>query len=181
MDSPVRVMFRARSHEFRVAPYQPRDHAGVVRLVTSIQSDEFGIPIAYADQPDLQDIAGFFRRGAGEFWVARAGDDVIGSIGLIDIGGGQGALRKMFVHADWRGAGPGAGRGVAKALLDALLAHARQSDLRAVWLGTTEKFLAAHRFYEKSGFTEVPETALPVSFPRMKPDVKFYRISLADG
>lgn len=169
-------MSGTRPHEFRLAPYDPRDHAGVVRLVTSIQSDEFGIPITYADQPDLQDIAGFFRRGAGEFWVARAGDDVIGSIGLIDIGDGQGALRKMFVHAGWRGAG----QGVAKALLDALLAHARQAGLRAVWLGTTAKFLAAHRFYEKSGFTEVPASALPPSFPRMKPDVKFYRITLAD-
>lgn len=38
----------------------------------TIQREEFGIPITAEDQPDLMDTAGFFRSGAGNFWVSLA-------------------------------------------------------------------------------------------------------------
>lgn len=44
-----------------------------------------------------------------------------------------------------------------------------------MWLGTTERFLAAHRFYEKNGFVLVDRSALPASFPLMAVDSRFYR------
>jgi hypothetical protein len=47
-----------------------------------------------------------------------------------------------------------------------------------VYLGTTEKFFAAHRFYEKNGFREIAQTKLPASFPIMTVDTKFYSRSL---
>lgn len=152
---------------------------GVRDLILPIQRDEFGIEITYAQQPDLQDIDGFYRKGSGDFWVALDGSVVVGSIALVDIGNGQGALRKMFVRQDHRGAGRGAGRGVAQRLLDCLLQHAAAQGLREVFLGTTSKFLAAHRFYEKAGFEHVDEAALPDSFPRMKVDTRFYLRRLA--
>ena len=43
-----------------------------------------------------------------------------------------------------------------------------------VLLGTTEKFVAAQRFYEKNGFAEIEREELPVTFPLMAVDVKFY-------
>lgn len=158
-----------------ITPFMPADQAGVAALITQIQQAEFGIPIAYEDQPDLQDPAGFFRKGCGEFWVARAGDSVIGMIALIDIGEGRGALRNMFVHRAWRGGA----HGVAGHLLAALLDHARRAALREIFLGTPAQFVAAHRFYEKHGFVEVSAAMLPPRFPRMAPDVKFYRLALA--
>jgi len=161
----------------RIVAFEPRHTAGVAELIVPIQRDEFGIPITYDAQPDLRDIAGYYRQGAGEFWVALAEDDrVVGSIGLLDIGASRdgGALRKMFVRADFRGRR----HGVAQALLDALLDHARRHGSAAVHLGTTEKFLAAHRFYEKNGFRAVPPEALPAGFPRMAVDSRFYRLDL---
>ncbi len=101
------------------------------------------------------------------------GDRVVGTIGLRDIGG-AGALRKMFVASDRRGPA----HGVAQRLLDTLLEHARTQRLSAVWLGTTEKFRAAHRFYEKNGFEQVTSESLPETFPRMNVDTRFYRLSL---
>ncbi len=99
---------------------------------------------------------------------------MVGSIALLDIGEGLGALRKMFVAADHRGAGAG----VARRLLSRLLDHARAQHLRTIYLGTTDKFLAAHRFYEKHGFELVDAAMLPASFPRMSVDSRFYRIDL---
>jgi N-acetylglutamate synthase-like GNAT family acetyltransferase len=158
-----------------IVPYAGGDTAGIRDLILDIQQREFGFPITWEDQPDLHDIPGFYRAGAGEFWVAKdEGGRVVGMIGLRDIGGGLGALRKMFVAKEWRGAG-----GAAHGLLDTLIAHARERGFRAIVLGTTEAFHAAHRFYEKSGFRRVEGATLPGTFPRMKGDTRFYRFDLA--
>ncbi|MDA2424244.1 GNAT family N-acetyltransferase, partial [Bacillus cereus] len=44
-----------------------------------------------------------------------------------------------------------------------------------IYLGTTVKFLAAHRFYEKNGFESVSIDELPKNFPVLQVDKKFYR------
>ncbi len=160
---------------FRIAPFDAGDRAGVEALIVGIQRDEFGFAIGWADQPDLHDIPAYYRRGAGEFWVAKDGaGTVIGTISLLDLGGGQAALRKMFVARERRGPE----HAVAAKLLDALIAHAAAAGIAGIFLGTTERFRAAHRFYEKHGFRVVPAAALPPHFPRMAGDTRFYRRDL---
>lgn len=154
--------------------FEARDANGVMGLILAIQREEFGIAITAGDQPDLAAIPDFYQTGAGDFWVAEApGGGVVGTIALKDIGGGQAALRKMFVHRDWRGAA-----GVAQGLLDGLLDAARARGLEEIWLGTTDKFLAAHRFYEKNGFRLAAAESLPAAFPRMAVDSRFYAMAL---
>jgi N-acetylglutamate synthase-like GNAT family acetyltransferase len=68
---------------------------------------------------------------------------------------------------------------VAGKLLDALLAHARARGITEIFLGTTDKFLAAHRFYEKKGFGELQKAELPRTFPVMTVDSKFYVMRLS--
>jgi N-acetylglutamate synthase-like GNAT family acetyltransferase len=99
---------------------------------------------------------------------------IVGSVGLVDFGRGRGALRKMFVAKEWRGPE----HRVAQHLLSMLLGHAKAGGLATILLGTTEWFLAAHRFYEKSGFRRVAPDALPEDFPRMASDTRFYRLDL---
>ncbi|EXU75601.1 MULTISPECIES: GNAT family N-acetyltransferase [Erwinia] len=154
--------------------YQPVWQSGVVALILPIQNQEFGITISAAQQPDLSDIDGFYQSGNGDFWLAVADEQVVGCIGLKDIGNQQAALRKMFVAEAWRGRE----KGIASALLSRLLEHAARRELHDIYLGTTSKFLAAHRFYEKNGFQEVSQTSLPDAFPVMKVDSKFYRLAL---
>ena len=153
-----------------IVPYSVEHQAGVIDVILPIQQSEFGFAITLEDQPDLRDIAGFYQRGAGNFWVALAGTHVVGTISLRDIGAGQGALRKMFVRAEYRGRE----HQVARRLLDALLEWCRNMGVREVFLGTTAKFVAAHRFYEKSGFSEIRKSELPAAFPFMAVDTKFY-------
>ena len=158
-----------------IIPFSPAHQDGIVATILPIQTQEFGIPITLADQPDLLDIPGFYQRGDGNFWVALADEEVVGTLALLDLGESHGALRKMFVKAPFRGREAG----VAAGLLDTLLRWAVSRKLRTLYLGTTEKFLAAHRFYEKHGFTEIPPSELPASFPVMAVDRKFYRRTLA--
>lgn len=163
------AMHTARAVE--IVPFAPRFAAGVVDVVVPIQRDEFGIAITLEAQPDLLDTGGFYQHGAGNFWVALAQGEVIGTIGLLDIGARRGALRKMFVRAPYRGAQ----LAVAQRLLDTLLAACRTGGIDEVFLGTTEKFRAAHRFYEKNGFQLVDRALLPATFPVMAVDTRFYR------
>jgi len=146
----------------------------VTALIVSIQNEEFGIAITAEDQPDLQEIPEFYQRDAGDFWVAEAANgDVVGTIALRDIGAGAAALRKMFVHPEHRGAS-----GLARTLLDTLLKHARALGLSRIYLGTTDRFLAAHRFYARNGFALIDQTLLPPTFPRMMVDTRFYALTL---
>lgn len=153
-----------------IATFSPEHAADVAALILSIQREEFGFPITLADQPDLSDIPGFYQRGAGNFWIALQEGAVVGTIALLDIGNRQAALRKMFVAPEYRGRE----HGTAKGLLDTLIDWSREHRLREIFLGTTAKFLAAHRFYEKHDFREIGRHELPAGFQFMAVDTKFY-------
>lgn len=153
-----------------VIPFEPRFRSDVLDLILGIQRNEFAIDITAEGQPDLQEIPAYYQIGSGGFWIAVAGGRVVGTIALLDIGNEQGALRKMFVHRDFRGTQ----HGTAKRLLDSLLCHARDCGIREIFLGTTAKFLAAHRFYQKNGFAEIAQASLPPAFPIMTVDTRFF-------
>ncbi|MBA3831700.1 MAG: GNAT family N-acetyltransferase [Chthoniobacterales bacterium] len=142
----------------------------VIDLIVSIQRDEFGFDITAEDQPDLRSIPSFYQNGLGGFWVAKSNGTVVGTIGLKDIGNGEGALRKMFVASSFRSGefkvGP--------RLLDRLIDQAGKQGCTRLFLGTTEEFRAAHRFYEKHVFVQIPAESLPPAFPRMALDTRFY-------
>lgn len=165
----------ARPTGFVVRAYVPGDADRVQRLVLGIQREEFGVPVTLEEQPDLRDVPAHYQKDHGAFWVAVDGAELVGTIGLLDIGHAQGALRKMFVAPSHRGAAVGVGA----ALLRTCLEWAASAGMREVLLGTTEQFRAAHRFYRKWGFTEIPVGTLPAHFPRMRLDTKFYRYVLA--
>jgi len=140
----------------------------VLDLILDIQTSEFGISITKDLQPDLMNIQNFYQVGNGNFWCAFVEKTIVGTIGLLDIGNKQLALRKMFVRSNQRGTG------IAKDLLNTAFAWAKQHGCSEIYLGTTEKFLAAHRFYEKTGFTLISDKQLPKTFPKMTVDTKFY-------
>ena len=158
----------------QIVPFASQHVEAVGVLIVGIQRDEFQIPITLEDQPDLQNIPAFYQQGAGNFWVAISEGEVVGTVALLDIGHHQGALRKMFVHASYRGLV----HGVSARLLDTLLAWSRARGVKDIYLGTTEKFLAAHRFYERNGFHLIAASDLPASFPKMAQDSRFYRRAL---
>ncbi len=158
--------------EIVIIPFDKVYLQDLARMVLNIQQNEFGIPITLEEQPDLTDIPGFFLAGKGNFWLALRNGAVVGCIALKDIGNGRGALRKMFVDARYRGKQYGVGQG----LLDILLAWARERGFLEILLGTTDKFLAAHRFYEKNGFVTTPKSSLPQEFPVASVDSIFYSL-----
>ncbi|MFH1155612.1 MAG: GNAT family N-acetyltransferase [Pseudomonadota bacterium] len=154
--------------------FSPEYQDGVLDLILGIQQKEFQIAITAEDQPDLRRIQNFYQIGKGNFWVAVLNKKVIGTISLLDIGNDRAALRKMFVHENFRGGS----QNIASRLLATLLNWAESTGIKEIFLGTTPVFLAAHRFYEKNGFHEIDKGVLPGTFPVMKVDTRFYRYVL---
>lgn len=162
----------------QIVPYQTQYDDAIANLVVSIQQHEFNIKITLADQPDLQNIDNFYRKSSGNFWCALSPEsELIGTIALIDIGNGMGAIRKMFVKREWRGKE----KNVARALLNTLELWALQHAITKLYLGTVEQLKAAQRFYEREGFILIEAKELPTQFPRMAVDTIFYKKYLIDS
>jgi GNAT superfamily N-acetyltransferase len=98
---------------------------------------------------DVDDPAGAYAA----FWVAVDDDTVVGSVALRDLGDRAVELKRMYLRPDRRGFGLG------KELLGIALDWAREHDMRAVRLDTSERMEAAQRLYERHGFERVPGTA----------------------
>jgi putative acetyltransferase len=151
-----------------ISDYQPQ----VIDLILGIQQGEFGIPITIADQPDLLTVETFYQTGRGNFWCAIAETgQVVGTIALIDVGQGFGTIRKMFVHADYRGRD----LAVATQLLETLETHATETGMETLYLGTLDILKAAQRFYARNNYTLIDATELPEAFPRMRLDNRFFK------
>ena len=87
------------------------------------------------------------------FMVAAEENGVVLGIGaLAEIGEGQGEIKSMHTAREARG------RGVARAILDAILAAARERQMTRISLetGSAAEFAAAQALYASAGFTPCP-------------------------
>ncbi|ESQ91920.1 hypothetical protein ABAC460_03215 [Asticcacaulis sp. AC460] len=152
-----------------VRPWRPEDGPAAAELIRGILNEEFGFATTRADLGDVEHNA----YGDG-LWVAEDDGCIVGTIALLVYGETHGALRRMFVAPDRRGAGLGIGQ----ALMESLLAQARLRDLDDVSLGTLAKFDRALGFYAKNGYVQIPRNALPSGFPAMPLEDIFCRLDL---
>ncbi|HPS87895.1 MAG TPA: GNAT family N-acetyltransferase [Spirochaetota bacterium] len=153
-----------------IKEYSGENTDEIFDMILDIQVNEFNISISRENQPDLQSISEFYQNGNGNFWLAEDSSVIVGTVALKDIGGNYAALRKMFVRKEYRGKE----KNISMLLLESVFRWGREKKIRKIFLGTTDKFLAAHRFYGKNGFIEINSSELPENFPLMKVDSKFY-------
>lgn len=156
---------------YRIASYDNKHKNQVIELILDIQQNEFHIPISINEQQDLLTIDEHYKQGNGNFWVALNGNDVIGTIALMDIGQSRGALRKMFVAKDHRGKE----KRIAQDLYDTVEAHCKSNEIYELYLGTVSVLKAAHRFYMRNGFSLIAKELLPETFPVLAVDELFFR------
>ena len=91
--------------------------------------------------------------------MALQENKVIGTIALLYIENNCGALRKMFVKQSYRGNTFGVGQ----KLLDTVFKWSTEKHIKKIYLGKTEKFVAAQRFYEKNNFTEIENKIIAIN------------------
>jgi len=85
----------------------------------------------------------------GYIWLAKAGDEVIGSAAIIKEGENLYELAKMAVTADWRG------KGISRLLIDTCLAKAKEIGAAKLILYSNHQLQTAIGLYEKYGFKHI--------------------------
>lgn len=114
--------------------------------------------------PAGESYVGFLRDAAhrdreAEVWVALDGDRVVGTVTYVEPGSalvevsheGEAEMRSLAVD-------PAAtGRGVGEALTRHVLDRARERGFDAVVLCSSTTMRAAHRLYERLGFSRIPD------------------------
>lgn len=153
-----------------ILPFSKEYEQQVIDLIVGIQSGEFGVEISADDQPDLKNIENFYQKGKGNFWIALADQELLGTISLVDIGNDQVGLRKMFVKKGFRGKPLNIGQN----LVDTAYSWCQKQNIKQIFLGTVPHYYAAHRFYEKNGFSRLDKSNLPKAFHLMEADKWFY-------
>lgn len=156
--------------DIKIREFEPRYTEEVIALILGIQVGEFDVATSRADQPDLLQIPEYYQNSGGQFWLAFVGDKLVGSVALKPFTDHQAALRKMFVLKDYRGAE----YRIAQQLVDTLYQFALDNGIEEIYLGTTKKYHAAHRFYDKNGFSSIAQAKLPNDFPLFLVDDCFY-------
>lgn len=130
------------------------DAAGAVTLAayapfTDGPDDDYRARLADAASRDVE----------AELWVATDGDGLLGCVTLCPPGSrwreiathGEGEFRMLAVAPEAQG------RGVGRALVELVLERFRADGASAVALSSLRSMTAAHRLYERLGFTRLPE------------------------
>jgi ribosomal protein S18 acetylase RimI-like enzyme len=105
-----------------------------------------------------QSFCGYLAMDSHRLWLAENGDEPVGytmavhgeptdpDIQTAVVSRPTLELSKIYVRESHHG------RGVARRLLDEVLAQAVESGVQSVWLGVNQQNIRANRFYEKQGF-----------------------------
>ncbi len=140
----------------RIENAGPEDHPRIAELTVSVYVDGGLANPEYA--VELADVEG--RAARAELLVARDADGrVVGSVALVldgDFGevtesDDEAAFRMLVVDPAVQG------RGVGALLVTTCLHRARAAGKRRMVLSTGPTMTAAHRLYERLGFTRLPE------------------------
>jgi GNAT superfamily N-acetyltransferase len=116
---------------------------------------------------DALGLPGAYRPPRGGLWLATSDQIGIGCVALRPLDAQAAEVKRMFVDAAWRG------RGVGRALLEALIDGARARDYGILRLGTLHDMTVAQSLYHSLGFTPIARYR-----PDELIDTTFYELTL---
>jgi GNAT superfamily N-acetyltransferase len=127
----------------------PTDMDAVRRLVLAHADAHATTPGAEQIRADAVRLPGPYVPPRGGIWVAADGEEIIGCVALQPLPAGVGEVKRMFVDPGWRG------RGIGRALLERLIAAARERGHVELRLGTLPEMIEAQGLYRSLGFTPI--------------------------
>jgi GNAT superfamily N-acetyltransferase len=143
------------------------DIAAVRRLVHAHGDARATTPGVEVMHADAERMPGPYVPPSGGLWLAAAGDAGVGCVALRPLDDGSAEVKRMFVDPAWRG------RGVGRALMETVIAGARERGYTILRLGTLDDMDAAQGLYRSLGF-------LPIE--RYRPeeliDTRFFELAL---
>lgn len=151
-----------------ILPFRDHHQPGIDGLMASI-AEEYEETIFSPQSKSMKEVALW---PGHHYWVACAGNAVLGTIGLCRLTDNCIELKRLFLHRQLRG------KGIAQDLLNTVVTSAKSTGASAIYLGTMSQFKAAQAFYEKRGFVKIPESHLPIDFIANPLDSCFYKKEL---
>ncbi len=116
------------------------------------------------DREVLGDPDNTILRKGGQIFIAYADGEPVACAALIPMANCVQELSKMAVTPQFRG------KGVGRKLLDHVIAEARATGAKSLFLGSSTKLPSAVHLYESAGFRHVPAEELP-PMPYVRADV----------
>jgi GNAT superfamily N-acetyltransferase len=143
------------SHPIVIEPARAMDAPQVISLIGRVFDEYRFVWNPATEVPDLFDLEHHYGGAKGAFWVARLDGQVVGSVGVARLPDGRAELHRLYLEATLRG------RGVGRALVEAVIGWCRAAGIRQLILWSDTRFDRAHRLYEGMGFTKNGEREVP--------------------
>lgn len=106
-----------------------------------------GVDLSFQDvEGELREFPTMYSAPSGAFLVAVADGELVGCVGLRRLDEGICEMKRMFVVDEHKG------KGIGRALAEALLARARSMGYRKIRLDTLKEMQAAQGLYLSLGF-----------------------------
>lgn len=145
--------------------YKPGDRQSFIDL--NLDWIEESFTVEKSDREQLENLEGSILAKGGRIIVAELDGRIVGTGAILpphhDPNDGRHWLEivKMAAQKDLRG------RGIGRAVLEALIAEAKSMNGDAIWLETNSDLKAATALYEKCGFKKLTEKELwPTPYAR---------------
>jgi putative acetyltransferase len=137
-----------------ILPATRADAADVIALIGRVFAEHGWIWQPATEVPDLFDFSAHYEGDRGGFWVARAEERVVASVGVERVDDNTGELHRLYVDPEWRR------RGLGDALVLNALEWCRTRGIRRMVLWSDTRFENSHRLYTRLGFQRLGERAV---------------------
>jgi len=135
--------------ELHIRQYTSSDKDAVFQLHVRALENEDARMYRGEWEKDFDDIEGVYIKNRGEFLVGEIDGKIVAIGGLRQFSEDTGELRRMRIDPAFQRKGYG------QVMLDALEKKAKELGYRFIHLNTSEKQIAAQKFYQKNGYKEI--------------------------
>ena len=140
--------------DLTIEPARAEDAPEVISLIGRVFA-EYGFIFEPADElPDLLAFAQHYVAPRGAFFVIRDQGQVVGAVGVEQLGESSAELHRLYLDAALRG------RGLGRALVEAVIAWCRAGAIKHLLLWSDTRFDRAHVLYARMGFQRTGERTL---------------------
>lgn len=136
-----------------IRPATNKDCMSVRALIFAVLNEYDLEPAPKTTDRDLDDLEAFYVGGAFDLLETAEGE-IIGTVGLLPLGGGNCELRKMYLKSSYRG------QGLGQRLLKHAIETAKELEFNRIELQTARVLEEAIGLYEKFGFQPSEAAAL---------------------
>lgn len=142
--------------DYRIRDARDTDAEGLIALIGGCWSEYPGCILDVdGENPELRQIATYFQRLGGWFWVAERQGQIVGSAGCTPTGNTLiWEFRKLYVAPSMRR------RGLGSQLTRLVEDHARAKGAQVAEFWSDTRFTNAHRLYERLGYERGTGTRL---------------------